>query len=484
MKYWDESLRVCQKCGAKSSFKHEDRLSCEKCGSTVWFFNFRDPPPSPNRPTRSEKSLWRSKLSIALLVAVAIFGLVALVGIFKSLIVVVASTLSAVGFAIFGFMRHAETSELEDKLSNVEKVYDYSCILEERVEELTQRYKHLLRTGDKRIEHYYEIIYQKAKEERIEAARLSRKASSDRLAVESVEQRIDMMAERLVCDNLNWVSKKLRADPENYQRQKKTLTKTFDFVESVGYELPNGLRRTAINGLIVSYKEKVREQALKEEQRQIKQQMRDEKRAREEQDRLVKEAEQKEKEIRRHLDEALKQQKGQYNAEIEELKRQLEDAQMSSERAKSMAQLTKRGHVYILSNIGSFGENVFKVGMTRRLDPQDRVKELGDASVPFPFDVHAMISCDNAPTLEKELHHELTRFRVNRVNFRKEYFKVDLQTIVDAVNQTHGKIEYIAEPEALEFRETNEVTPDELVEVEEDLVNSGVDFESDDDDDL
>ena len=89
----------------------------------------------------------------------------------------------------------------------------------------------------------------------------------------------------------------------------------------------------------------------------------------------------------------------------------LAEAQASSERAKSMAQLTKAGHVYILSNIGSFGEGIFKVGMTRRLEPQDRVKELGDASVPFPFDVHAMISCENAPGLENALHKELARYR-------------------------------------------------------------------------
>lgn len=483
MKYWDESLRICQKCGAKSSLKNEQRLSCKKCGNTVWFFNFRDPPPPPNRPIRSGKSLWRSKLSIVLLVAVALLGLVALVGVFNSLIVVVASSLSATGFAIFGFMRHAETAELEDKLSNVEKVYDYARILEGRVEELTQRYKHLLQTGDKRIEHYYETIYKKAEDEKFETERLRREAAYDRMAVESVEKRIYLMAERLVNDHLKWVSQKLRADPENYQRQKKTLTKTFDFVESVGYDLPSGLRQKAIDDLIVNYKEKVREQTLKEEQRQIKQQMRDEERARREHERLVKEAEQKEKEIQRHLEEALKQQKGQYNAEIEELKRQLEEAQMSSERAKSMAQQTKRGHVYILSNIGSFGENVFKVGMTRRLEPMDRVKELGDASVPFPFDVHAMISCDDAPTLEKKLHHELTQFRVNRVNFRKEYFKVDLESIVEAVSKNHGTVEYVAEPEALEFRETIEITPDELIQVEEDLLKIGVDFESDDDDD-
>ena len=79
--------------------------------------------------------------------------------------------------------------------------------------------------------------------------------------------------------------------------------------------------------------------------------------------------------------------------------------------------------MYVLSNIGSFGEGVYKIGMTRRLEPQDRVRELGDASVPFPFDVHMMISCDDAPSLENALHRESHKQRVNKVNFRKEFFR-------------------------------------------------------------
>ncbi len=99
------------------------------------------------------------------------------------------------------------------------------------------------------------------------------------------------------------------------------------------------------------------------------------------------------------------------------------------ERALSMAQQTKAGHVYVISNIGSFGDNVFKIGMTRRLEPMDRVKELGDASVPFEFDVHAMIYSDNAPELENIMHKEFDSRRVKLINSRKEFIKVKLQEI-------------------------------------------------------
>ncbi len=90
----------------------------------------------------------------------------------------------------------------------------------------------------------------------------------------------------------------------------------------------------------------------------------------------------------------------------------LAEAHANKERAISRAQLTKSGHIYIISSIGSFGDQVFKIGMTRRLEPLDRVKELGDASVPFPFDVHAMIFSENAPEMESKLHRHFDHSRI------------------------------------------------------------------------
>ncbi|MFC1806436.1 GIY-YIG nuclease family protein, partial [Planctomycetota bacterium] len=139
---------------------------------------------------------------------------------------------------------------------------------------------------------------------------------------------------------------------------------------------------------------------------------------------------------------------------VQRLRAQLEEAQSKLERAKSMAQLTRAGFVYVISNVGSFGENVLKVGLTRRLEPLDRVRELGDASVPFPYDVHMMISSDDAPALERALHDDLHRLRVNRVNPRKEFFKVEIGEIARLVEKHHGKVEYVATPEALQYHES------------------------------
>lgn len=135
-----------------------------------------------------------------------------------------------------------------------------------------------------------------------------------------------------------------------------------------------------------------------EEQRAIREQMREEEKARRDIEKARKEAEKEERMLAKAMAEARKQmesanetERAEYMAKLEELEQQLGEAESRGQRALSMAQQTKRGHVYVISNIGSFGEHVLKIGMTRRLEPMDRVKELGDASVPFSFDVHAMI---------------------------------------------------------------------------------------------
>ena len=113
----------------------------------------------------------------------------------------------------------------------------------------------------------------------------------------------------------------------------------------------------------------------------------------------------------------------------------------------------KAGYVYIISNIGAFGENVYKIGMTRRLDPQERVDELGDASVPFNFDVHAMIFSDNAPALETALHHAFEDRKLNMVNQRREFFNVTLDEIKEVVRKNFDKtVEFVDTPDAEQYR--------------------------------
>ncbi len=199
----------------------------------------------------------------------------------------------------------------------------------------------------------------------------------------------------------------------------------------------------------------------REEQRVIREQIREEERARREFERARKEAEKEEKilqkamlEARKHMEAANEQERQTYQQELEQLQAKLADAEERNERAMSMAQQTRAGHVYVISNLGSFGDEVFKVGMTRRLEPMDRVKELGDASVPFSFDVHAMIYSEDAPTLEKELHRRFHNSRLNKINLRKEFFQVPALTIREALEEMELEVHFTMSAEAREYRES------------------------------
>jgi tetratricopeptide (TPR) repeat protein len=213
--------------------------------------------------------------------------------------------------------------------------------------------------------------------------------------------------------------------------------------------------------LRLTYELQLKLHAEREEQRRIQEQMREEEKARREFERAVREAERDEEALRKAMlkaeqmiAEATAEQRDKYEAQLTELNQKLKEAEERSQRAKSMAEQTKRGHVYIISNIGSFGENVYKIGLTRRLDPFDRVSELGDSSVPFEFDVHAMIYSEDAPALETRLHNHFLMTQMNKVNYRKEFFKVDLAHIREEVTKLGVDAKWTLAAEAREYRET------------------------------
>ncbi|MFK3660055.1 DUF4041 domain-containing protein [Scandinavium sp. NPDC088450] len=199
----------------------------------------------------------------------------------------------------------------------------------------------------------------------------------------------------------------------------------------------------------------------KEEQRRIKEQLREEEKARREYERAIKEAEKEEKTIQQAIDKATKElmlageeQRLALEQKLAELQIKFEEAEAKNQRAISMAQQTRSGHVYVISNIGSFGEDVYKIGMTRRLEPLDRVRELGDASVPFAFDVHAMIYSDDAPSLENHLHKVFNEKQVNKVNSRKEFFNVGIKDIKSTVANMNIDAHWTMFADAKEYRES------------------------------
>lgn len=219
-----------------------------------------------------------------------------------------------------------------------------------------------------------------------------------------------------------------------------------------------------INAVKIEYNYYVRKEQARQEQLAIKEQMRqeaEERKALEAERKKVEKEESKYKSEIEKLNQALSESSSdtemdKLKARILELQSQLSNVILKKEEIVNL-QNGKAGNVYIISNLGSFGENVFKIGMTRRLDPQDRVNELGSASVPFKFDVHSFIFSEDAVGLEKKLHDMLNDKRLNKVNLRKEFFKISIEELEELISSVDPTAEFNKTMLAEEFRQSLEM---------------------------
>ncbi len=275
-------------------------------------------------------------------------------------------------------------------------------------------------------------------------------------------------AERFVLDAFNGKVDSIlsRVRHDNYGKLETEIRDAFAIVNHGGTPFRNAritaqyleARIAELNWAAIAQELKRQEQ---EEQRRIREQMREEERARREYAKAMRDAEKEESVLRKamaraqaQIDAATAEQRAVFEVQLAELNAKLLEAEERNQRAISMAQQTRRGHVYIISNIGSFGEDVYKIGLTRRLEPLDRIKELGDASVPFDFDVHAIILSEDAPALESRLHKHFVLHQVNKVNYRKEFFRSRIADIRHEIEQLGIEAKWTMLAEAREFRET------------------------------
>ncbi len=247
------------------------------------------------------------------------------------------------------------------------------------------------------------------------------------------------------------------------------IIKSFDALNRMNSKNAVSLSTTYLNlkieELQLAYEYAVKKQQEKDEQRRIREQMREEAKLQKELEEARKDIEKEQKHYSNALSKINEQLEKCDDVEKDvllEKKAEIESHLSSLDKAMEdidYRQANKRaGYVYIISNIGSFGENVYKIGMTRRLDPMERVDELGDASVPFKFDVHALIFSDDAPALETALHHAFENKKVNMINGRREFFNVTLDEIEEVVKANYDKtVEFVKVPEAEQYRETQKI---------------------------
>lgn len=280
----------------------------------------------------------------------------------------------------------------------------------------------------------------------------------------AISDKVDEIGRRYLKENIKWIGNSLNAN--NFAACKQRLLDVIERCRAIGFEISKEDESSYIADLRLEYQRAVRAALEREEQARIKAQIREEQKLEREVQRELAKIDHERAIIQEALTRALAAAADEHSTEIENLKARLAEAE-AKQRAIAQAQLTKAGFVYVISNIGSFGEGMFKIGMTRRLEPLERVRELGSASVPFPFDVHMMISCQNAPSLETALHRAFLKQQVNKTNPRKEFFRTDIETIAKVVKAHHGEVEYTADPEALQYRDSLAMSDEDLHFIEQ-----------------
>ncbi|MEL7656806.1 MAG: DUF4041 domain-containing protein [Bacillota bacterium] len=256
----------------------------------------------------------------------------------------------------------------------------------------------------------------------------------------------------------------------NIETHEKRILKSFETLNTLGRimqgKITQEYRSLKFEELYLAYEYQQKKQDEKEAQKRAREEMREQQKLEQE----IRQAREKILKEKKHFNQALDElarklsgaidefERDQILRKIEEVKNQCMELDKEEKVIDYREQNAKAGYVYVISNIGAFGKDVYKIGMTRRLEPGDRIDELGDASVPFSFDIHAMIFSDNAPLLEAKLHEHFYRQRINKVNDRKEFYKADISEIEKIVKENYNQIiDIVKEAPAEQFRESQKM---------------------------
>ncbi len=254
---------------------------------------------------------------------------------------------------------------------------------------------------------------------------------------------------------------------DNIQLGEARILKSFEACNKLGRVMTVSLTHEylslKLDELRLAHEYQMKKQEEKEEAKRIKEELREQQKL-EQEIRAAREKIAKERKhfaaaltaLRSRLDLATDEgDRADLTARMEEIEKKRNELDKEEKVIDYREQNAKAGYVYVISNIGAFGDGVYKIGMTRRLDPMERVDELGDASVPFWFDVHALVFSENAPALEAKLHERFAAGRLNKVNGRKEFFRADIKEIEEVIRANYDAVvEVVHEPPAEQYRES------------------------------
>lgn len=352
--------------------------------------------------------------------------------------------------------RKKELVELDEKIllqefSLYEPQYDFinSEMYREKLEEIRERQKAMIKSGTATTGATDWTVNGSAAK--------GRKMVGD-------TQKLLLRAFNSECEYVTW-----KVKYNNFESSLKRIEKSYETIKklgsTMGIEISTEYYELKIEELRLALEYQQKKQEEREKQRELREKQREELALQKE----IEEARNKIQKEQAHYLNALKTAKKSLatatgndrlnlESKIAELETQLSEVEKNLVNIDYREANQRAGYVYVISNIGSFGENVFKIGMTRRLEPMERINELGGASVPFNFDVHALIFSDDAPKLEAALHRAFENKKLNLVNTRREFFKVELDEIKRVVKENFDKsVEFIDNAEAEQFRESQKM---------------------------
>ena len=245
-------------------------------------------------------------------------------------------------------------------------------------------------------------------------------------------------------------------------RINKTFTSLNNLYKREDVQLTKGYLNLKLDELHLAYEWEVKKQEEKEALQEAREREREEKKLQKELERERKKFERENEtinseieEVRAQMAQAAADERAKLEAEIAKLQEALDKNNEEVKKINEWKEKPGAGYVYIISNIGSFGENVFKIGVTRRDNPEDRIRELSNASVPFRFDTHVFIFSKNAYELESELHERFNDKRVNKINMRKEFFHISIDDVKQIVEENKGQVHsFVEHPDAEEYYDT------------------------------
>lgn len=372
-----------------------------------------------------------------------------------------------------------DISDIDKREAGIKKLHDTKSELEQEIKQLEQEAKRLqaditvesvmFSTVDENIssEEYkskYNLLVLEEKEiiKQEKSIKIIDKTISKKIISNDIKQ-----LQRCFNSETDTLMRSITS--KNIETIKGRIIKTFETLNKLfitdGISLSKEILEIKLKETDLIYGYEYQKEQERLQQKAIREQMIEEEKVRREIEKEKEKIEKEEKHFHNEINKLMDRlrlaadiEKQLYIDKINELNSKLNEVEESKKNVLERESNTRAGYVYIISNIGSFGENVYKIGMTRRLDPLERISELGSASVPFEFDVHAMIFSDDAPTLETTLHNTFKDKRVNMVNTRKEFFRVSLDEIIDVVKQNfNATVEFTMTAKAEQFRETQRI---------------------------